>query len=297
MNLSFLIFLGVIFVLCIIGVFIIEIRRSKHSDNYDDEEMERLADAAQRGENFTLEDIELLQPFTERVVIPILKKLGVNTQRLEIKEQDKPEKNLLDSKKGFNMSISCPKFLSKKFESIFLLQLFLAKEYTKVKSNIKVEFQDQEISQHISKSELSKGDKIKVKFFHPDFLFSDAVTKSIDHPLNKIIILGKPKDNCEPGLHKILVSISDAETEQELESFTFTADVVDFIFGNISRPLLSKVSAIILGIGSFTMFTLALLEQIDKTVGLTSGTAAGVLTLAISANFYTLYQHVRPVTP
>ena len=178
-----------------------------------------------------------------------------------------------------------------------MIQIFLAKEYVKVKSNIKLEFQDQEISERISKSELSKGDKIRVKFFHPDFLFSDTVTKIIDHPLNKIIILGKPKDNCEPGLHKILVSIINAETEQELESFTFTANVVDYVFGKISRPLLSRVSAVILGIGSFTMFTLALLEQIDKTVGLTSGTAAGVLTIAISANFYNLYQRAHPITP
>lgn len=291
-----LIWFGVVIVLVVITLIIMIILKRKNSQNDDDPLMGRLAEFIQRGDTATLEEIELSQPFTERIVIPILRKLGVNTQRLEAKEEDKSEKILLDSKKGFNISVSCPRLLSKKFESTFLIQLFLAKEYTKVKSNIMAEFQDQETSQYIRKSELSKGDKIRVKLFHPDFLFSDAVTKSIDNSINKIVVLGKPKDNCEPGFHKILVSISDVESEQELESFTFTTNVVDLVFGKISRPLLSKFSAVVLGTGSFTMFALALLEQIDKTVGLTSGTAAGVLTIAISANFYNLYQRVHRIT-
>ena len=38
--------------------------------------MERLAEATQRGEIVSLEDIELQQPFTERVLIPIFRRLG-----------------------------------------------------------------------------------------------------------------------------------------------------------------------------------------------------------------------------
>jgi hypothetical protein len=49
-------------------------------------------------------------------------------------------------------------------------------------------------------------------------------------------------------------------------------------------------------IGSFTMFILALLEQIDITVGLTSCTMAGVLTSIIYSNFHNLYQRIRPNT-
>lgn len=45
------------------------------------------------------------------------------------------------------------------------------------------------------------------------------------------------------------------------------------------------------------MFVLTFLEQIDKTVGLTSGTAAGVLAAAVYANFYNLYQRIRQNTP
>lgn len=38
--------------------------------------MARLAEATQRGESVSLEDIELQQPFIERVIIPVIKKLG-----------------------------------------------------------------------------------------------------------------------------------------------------------------------------------------------------------------------------
>ncbi len=294
MNLLILFVIGAVIVLITIILILLERRNTKHDD--DSGLMERLAEFSQR-EEATLESIELSQPFTKRVIIPILRKLGIKIQQQEMKGKDTPEKKLLDSKKGFNISVACPRLLSKKFESIFLFQLFLPKEYATVRYNIKSEFKDQEISQHLSKSDLKKDKKITVRLFHPDFIFSDAVTKNIDNPLTKITFLGKPKDNCEPGTHKILISISDAETEQELESFTFAVNVVDFAFGKISRPLLSRLSAVVLGIGSFTMFILTLLEQIDKTVGLTSGTVAGVLTLAISSNLYNLYHRVRPVVP
>jgi tight adherence protein C len=41
-----------------------------------DEVMSRLAEATQRGESVSLEDIELQQPFVQRVVVPIIKRLG-----------------------------------------------------------------------------------------------------------------------------------------------------------------------------------------------------------------------------
>lgn len=290
------------FVLFVIGAAIvlgaiILIILGRRDTRHDDELTGRLAEFSQRGEAVTLEEIELSQPFTERVIIPILRKLGVKIRQQEVGEQDTAPNAPSDSRKGINISVSCPRLLSKKFESTFLLQLFLAREYARVKANILAEFPGQETSQQIHESVLKKGEKIRIRLFHPDFSFSEEVTKSLDGPLTKIVFLGKPKDSCEPGAHKILVSISNAETGQELESFTFAVNVVDYAFGKISRPLLSRVSAVVLGLGSFAMFTLTLLEQVDKTIGLTSGTVAGILTVAISASFYHLYQRVRPITP
>jgi hypothetical protein len=298
MDLITWIVLGVaIIVLGAIAVILVERRNSTNGDRQDDPLQARLAEYIQRGEAVTLEGIELSQPFVDRVFVPILKKLGVKIPREEKDKYDTLEKVMSESKKTFNISVSYPKLVSKRFETTFLFQVFLAKEYARAKENIEKEFQDQETSEHISSTELKIGEKVKVKLFHPDFDFSDGATKMLDKPLNKIVFIGKPKDHCEPGLRKILVTILNAKTEQELESFTFTVNVVDFAFGHVSRPLLSRVSTIILGVGSFAMFVLAFLEQIDKTVGLTSGTAAGILAVGVYANFYNLYQRVRPNTP
>lgn len=49
-------------------------RRGQEDDG--DPVLARLAEATQRGENVSLEDIELQQPFMERVVIPVIRKIG-----------------------------------------------------------------------------------------------------------------------------------------------------------------------------------------------------------------------------
>ena len=293
MNTTSWIIIGIIVVL--LGVIALLIfRQAKRSGGSLDD---RLAEFSERGNVASLEEIELSQPFSERVVIPLLRRLGIGKEQSRTKSPDPVEKNLSTSKKGINISVAYPKLLSKRLETTFLLHFFLAKEYAKVRSNIKAEFKDQEIDEHLSTSTLKIGDTVQVKLFHPDFDFSDIVTKKIDGQLSKITFLGKPKDNCEPGLRKILVSISNAETEQEIDSFTLTVRVVDFAFDHISLPLLSRVSTVVLGVGSFAMFILTFLEQIETTVGLTSGTAAGALAAVVYANFYNLYQRIRPKTP
>lgn len=229
-------------------------------------------------------------PETRRRFPPFLRRL--------LPDGPEDDEDLLEEfEEQYHLSISHPKLLSKRNETAFLLQIFLPREVEKVGSNIREEFDEQETTEHLRDSELKKGDVIKVKFFHPDIDFPEPAPKVLDKSVNRIVLLGKPKDTCEPGDHKVLVTISDAGTGHERESFTIMVNVVDFAFGKVSRPLLSKISAVVLGLGSFTMFVLALLEQIDKTVGLTSGTAAGVLMLAITTNFYNLYQRNRPATP
>ncbi len=53
--------------------------------------MSRLAEATQRGESVSLEDIELQQPFAQRVVVPVVKKLG------EISTRFTPQKLLQET--------------------------------------------------------------------------------------------------------------------------------------------------------------------------------------------------------
>lgn len=68
-----LIILGGAALLVVVGM---RYARDSQRDDGDDPIMARLAEATQRGENVSLEDIELQQPFMERVVIPAIKKIG-----------------------------------------------------------------------------------------------------------------------------------------------------------------------------------------------------------------------------
>jgi tight adherence protein C len=74
--------IGTIVIVVILGgavlLVIVGMRYSRqHSQGGEaDPVLARLAEATQRGENVSLEDIELQQPFTERVVIPIIRKIG-----------------------------------------------------------------------------------------------------------------------------------------------------------------------------------------------------------------------------
>jgi uncharacterized protein YegL len=199
--------------------------------------------------------------------------------------------------KNLKFSIAGPKLLSKHFESSFLVQIFLPEKYAQVARNIKSEFREQESFEHSQFSKIKLGQKVLVKFFSPYFIFSTPDPKLINSSINTISLSGTPIDNCEIGLHKILISISDVETSLEIESLSIQVRVVDYAFDHFSRPMLSRVSAVVLGVGSFAMFILTFLEQIDKTVGLTSGTAAGVLAAVVYTNFYNLYQRIRTSTP
>ncbi|MBK8420467.1 type II secretion system F family protein [Candidatus Villigracilis saccharophilus] len=67
-----IVILGVAIALVVVGA-----RFSRENqENQSDPVMARLAEATQRGETVSLEDIELQQPFMERIVIPIIKKFG-----------------------------------------------------------------------------------------------------------------------------------------------------------------------------------------------------------------------------
>jgi hypothetical protein len=204
----------------------------------------------------------------------------------------KPNKDATD-KNRFNISISHPRFLAKKYESAFSVRMYLPQARSEVSNTIKRESERQKTSEHIYHSDLTVGLSVKVKLYSPEITFSDSVIKKLDYDLNIVTFLGKPNDNCQPGSHEVMLSISDSQTDTEYESINFATEVVDLVFGHISRPLLSNILTGILGIGSLCMYVLTLFEQIDKTLGLTSGTAAWALATAIFLRFFSLYQQQK----
>ena len=77
MGIAIAIVIGIALIGGIVFVVVIGARYAREAQGEEsDPVLSRLAEATQRGENVSLEDIELQQPFMERVVIPIAKRLG-----------------------------------------------------------------------------------------------------------------------------------------------------------------------------------------------------------------------------
>jgi tight adherence protein C len=98
--------------------------------------MARLAEATQRGEVVSLEDIELEQPFMERVVVPIIKKIG------EISTRFTPQKLLEETTLKLELAgnpgrIDAATFLATRFVGaallgggMLLISIFSANDWT-----------------------------------------------------------------------------------------------------------------------------------------------------------------------
>ena len=77
MTTIIVIIIGVVILGGAIALVVVGSRYSRESQADEvDPVMSRLAEATQRGETVSLEDVELQQPFMERVVVPVMKKIG-----------------------------------------------------------------------------------------------------------------------------------------------------------------------------------------------------------------------------
>jgi tight adherence protein C len=89
--------------------------RAAYSQDQEDPLMVRLAEAAQRGEAVTsLEEIEMQQPFAERVLLPLLQRIG------ELSSRFTPQKALEDTTRKLEIAgnpgrIEAPTFLASRF--------------------------------------------------------------------------------------------------------------------------------------------------------------------------------------
>jgi len=86
------IIIGILILGGVVALVAVGLRYSRQKQEDDiDPIMSRLAEATQRGESVSLEDIELQQPFSERVVLPIMEKVG------EISTRFTPQKLLQET--------------------------------------------------------------------------------------------------------------------------------------------------------------------------------------------------------
>lgn len=165
--------------------------------------------------------------------------------------------------------------------------------HSQATETIAKEFGVQKVAEHAWDIELKEGLTVRVKLSSPVLSFSDPVIKQIENGLTITRFTAIPSDNCRPGTHYAILSITDTKTQFEYESLSFAVQIADFAFDHVSRPLLSKAMSAVLGLGSLTMFILTGLEQVDKTLGITAGTAAAVLTSTILVRFWALFQQPK----
>lgn len=115
MTLLIWLIVGVVIIGGVVALIIVGARFARQSQGEEsDPILARLAEATQRGENVSLEDIELQQPFMQRVVLPLVKRLGDFSTRFT------PEKLLQDTARKLELAgnpgrIDASTFLATRF--------------------------------------------------------------------------------------------------------------------------------------------------------------------------------------
>ena len=120
-----LIIFGAILLLVIVAVVVFSVRRGASSGMDDDPLQARLAEFIQRGDDVgSLEEIELSQPFSERVLIPFVRRLGEFSARFT------PQKLIQDTARKLELAgnpwpVDAPTFLAIRFILAILLGGFM----------------------------------------------------------------------------------------------------------------------------------------------------------------------------
>src|SRR6266508_1298633 len=92
-----LIIFGAVVLLGAIAIIIFSLRRNTQGEE-DDPLQARLAEFIQRGDVTSLEEIELSQPFMERVLIPVVRRIGEFSARFT------PQKALQDTARRLELA-------------------------------------------------------------------------------------------------------------------------------------------------------------------------------------------------
>src|SRR5574339_327765 len=108
-----LIIFGVIVLIGAIAVIVVSLRRNARGEE-EDPLQARLAEFIQRGDVTSLEEIELSQPFSERVIVPIIRRVGEFSARFT------PQKAIQDTARKMELAgnpwpIDAPTFLAIRF--------------------------------------------------------------------------------------------------------------------------------------------------------------------------------------
>ena len=98
MQILIWVLVGIVLIGGAIALAIVGMRFARQDQDGDDPLMARLAEASSRGDVISLEDVELSQPFAERVIIPAMRRIG------EISARFTPQKLIEDTTRKIELA-------------------------------------------------------------------------------------------------------------------------------------------------------------------------------------------------
>lgn len=242
-----IIIFGAVVLIAAIAVIIVSLRRNAAGEE-DDPLQARLAEFIQRGDVTSLEEIELSQPFSERVIIPVVRRLGEFSARFT------PQKAIQDTARRLELAgnpwpIDAATFLAIRFILAVVLAGFLiAVVLISPPSNPSDNF-------------MYIGGAAFAGFFLPHLMLSSRITrrqteirKAMPDALDLLTICVEAGLGFDAALSKV-----SEKWENEL-SLAFARTIREVQLGKVRREALKDMSDR-LGIPEVTSFVAAIIQS------------------------------------
>ncbi len=249
-----LIIFGVVVLIGAIAVIVVSLRRNAQGEE-DDPLQSRLAEFIQRGDVTSLEEIELSQPFNERVIIPVIRRVGEFSARFT------PQKAIQDTARKLELAgnpwpIDAPTFLAIRFILAvvlggFLVAVVLISPPSKSSDNF-----------------MYIGGATFAGFFLPHLMLTSRITrrqkeirKAMPDALDLLTICVEAGLGFDAALSKV-----SEKWENEL-SIAFARTIREVQLGKVRREALKDMSDR-LGIAEMTSFVAAIIQTEQLGVSL-----------------------------
>jgi tight adherence protein C len=242
-----LLIFGAIVLIGAIAIIIFSLRRNSQGEE-DDPLQARLAEFIQRGDVKSLEEIELSQPFAERVIIPVIRRIGEFSARFT------PQKAIQDTARRLELAgnpwpIDAATFLAIRFILALVLGGFLAAVmFISPPSNASDNF-------------MYIGGATFAGFFLPHLLLTSKITnrqkeirKAMPDALDLLTICVEAGLGFDAAMSKV-----SEKWENEL-SLAFARAIREVQLGKVRRDAL-KAMADRLGIPEMTSFVAAIIQS------------------------------------
>jgi tight adherence protein C len=253
MNTGLIIF-GIIVVIAAVAVIIVSSRRNARGQE-EDPLQARLAEFIQRGDVSSLEEIELAQPFSERVVVPLVNRIG------ELSARFTPQKAIQDTARKLELAgnpwpIDAATFLAIRFIlAVVLGGLLLAVVLISPPSNPSDNF-------------MYIGGATFAGFYLPHLMLTSRITrrqKEIRKAMPDALDLLTVCVEAGLGFDAALAKVSE-KWENEL-SLAFARVIREIQLGKVRREALKDMSDR-LGIAEMTSFVAAIIQSEQLGVSL-----------------------------